>query len=156
AASARRGIRGRWSSGRAARRPWAGRSLAGQAAALLVGLERVGELAQVTGEHRLERVRRVLDAVVGHAVLREVVRPHLLRAFAAADLRTALGRLLGTAALQLPLVEARAQDLERALAVLDLRALVLAGDDEAARQVRDTHRRVGRVDRLAARPCRAI
>ncbi len=91
-----------------------------------------------------------LDAVVGDAPLGIVVGADLLGALARADLGEPLGRLGGVALLERALVEARAQDLERALAVLDLRALVLAGDDDARRQVRDAHRGVGRVDRLAA------
>ena len=58
---------------------------------------------------------------------------------------------LGLALLQLGLVEARLQLLERRGAVLVLRTLVLAGDDDPGRDMRDAHRAVGRVDVLAAR-----
>ena len=97
-----------------------------------------------------------LDAVVGDAVLREVVRADLLGALAGADLRAARRGLLGRLALALGLVDPRAQHAHRLLAVLELRALVLHRDDDARRQVRDAHRRVGRVDRLAARAGRAV
>ena len=46
--------------------------------------------------------------------------------------------------------QSRGQQRHRARAVLVLRALVLAFDHDAARQVRDAHRRVGLVDVLAA------
>src|SRR5438105_2584071 len=81
-----------------------------------------------------------------------------------ADLGAELGRqhlalqvvdLLGRQQL-LALEEPGPQHLHRDLAVLDLRALVLAGDHDAGRQVRDADRRLGLVDVLAARPARAI
>ena len=50
----------------------------------------------------------------------------------------------------------RAQDLQRLRLVLVLRLLVLAGDDEAGRQVRDAHGGVGGVDALPARARRAV
>ena len=58
--------------------------------------------------------------------------------------------------LQLVLVEARAQDAHRLLAVLVLRALVLAGDHDARRNVRDAHRRIGGVDVLSALAAGAV
>ena len=58
--------------------------------------------------------------------------------------------------LHLELVETRAQDLHRHRPVLVLRALVLAGDDDAGGQVRDAHRRIGLVDVLAAGAARAV
>ena len=87
---------------------------------------------------------------------REVVGADLLRALAGADLRAAVGGELGLLLGELGLVEPRAQDLHRALAVLQLRLLVLHRDDDAGRLVRDPHRGVGRVDRLAARARRAV
>ena len=58
--------------------------------------------------------------------------------------------------LQFVFVEARAQNAHRLLAVLVLRALVLAGDHDPGRDVRDAHGRVGRVDVLAALAAGAI
>ena len=58
----------------------------------------------------------------------------------------ALVRLL----VHLPLQEPGAQDLHRALAVLDLGALVLTGDDDARREVGDAYRRRRLVDVLTA------
>src|SRR3712207_8197917 len=65
--------------------------------------------------------RSELDSVVGHAAFREVVRADLLRALAAADLRTPRGGELVLLALELGLEQARAQDAERLLLVLELR-----------------------------------
>src|SRR5262249_55988016 len=96
------------------------------------------------------------DAVIGDPVLREVVGPDLFGAVARADLRLAAGGFARDLALALGLEDARAQDLHRLRAILDLRALVLAGDDHAGRQVRDAHGRVGGVDVLAARAARAV
>ena len=96
------------------------------------------------------------DAVVGHAPLGEVVGPDLLRALAGADLGAPVGGQLGLLLGDLGLVEPRAQDLERALAVLQLRLLVLHRDDDAGRLVRDADGRVGRVDRLPARARGAV
>ncbi len=68
----------------------------GRADAAIRDPKRLGERRELAGEDRVERVRGVLDAVVGDAVLREVVRADLLGAIARADLRPArrvLGRL---------------------------------------------------------------
>ena len=73
--------------------------------------------------------------------------PTRLRRFSAVSV-CAL-RLLGVA-------QPRSQQRHRARAVLVLRALVLALDDDARRQVRDADRRVGLVDVLAAGARRAI
>ena len=66
-----------------------------------------------------------------------------------------LGHLL-LLLLLLELVEARAQDLHRHRLVLVLRALVLTGDDDAGREVRQAHGGVGLVDVLAAGAARAV
>jgi hypothetical protein len=63
---------------------------------------------------------------------------------------------LGALLVQLQFVEAGLEHAHGRGAVLDLRALVLAGDDEAARDVGDAHGRVGRVDALAARTAGAV
>ena len=101
-------------------------------------------------------VDREVDAVVGDPALREVVGADLGAAVAGRDLRLALRRVLRLLLLQLGVVEARAQHLHRLRAVLDLRALVLAGDDEAGRQVGDAHGGVGGVDALPAGAAGAV
>ncbi len=67
-----------------------------------------------------------------------------------------LGRGGLLALLQLALVEPRAQHVPGGGAVLVLRALVLAGDDDVSRDMRDADRAVGLVDVLAAGARRAI
>jgi hypothetical protein len=100
-------------------------------------------------------VLREADAVVGHAVLREVVGADLLGAVARADLRAARVALGRRALLLLDVVELRAQELHGHGLVLVLRLLLLAVHDEPRRDVVDAHGRVGRVDGLAARAARA-
>ena len=63
---------------------------------------------------------------------------------------------LGLALLQLGLVEPRLELLHRLGPVLVLRALVLAGDDDAGREMGDAHRAVGGVDVLPAGARRAV
>ena len=124
--------------------------------ALLLGRERGRELAQVAAEDLVEVVGGELDPVVGDPALGEVVGADLLRALAGADLRAAVGGDLGPLLLERPLVEPRAQHLHRLLPVLQLRLLVLHRDHDPGRLVGDPDRRVGRVDRLPARPGGAI
>ena len=141
---------------RVAQRDSSGHTRGLEGAAAVLGLERVGELLEVAVEDLVEAVDRVLDAVVGEPVLGEVVGADLLRALARPDLRAPGRRLLRLLALALGLVEARAEHAHRLLLVLELRLLVLHRDDDPARDVRDPHGGVGRVDGLAARPGRAV
>ena len=97
----------------------------------VVGRERLGELVELALEDPVELVHGQLDAVVGDPVLGEVVGADLLRALARADLRAPRRVELGPLALELALVEPRAQDAHRLLAVLQLRLLVLHRDDDA-------------------------
>ena len=94
--------------------------------------------------------------MIGDPSLREVVSANPLGAVAAADLAFAGRSLGGVALFGLRREQSRRQQGERPRAVLVLRALVLALDDDAARQVRDADRRVGLVDVLAARARRTI
>src|SRR4051794_5828379 len=127
-----------------------------EAAALLVVLQGGGELVEVALQDGVEVVGRELDAVVSDAPLAVVVGPDLLGAVARPDLgaaRVGGGRLLLG---QRALVEPGAQDAHRLLTVLQLALLVLHGDRDAGRLVRDPDRGVGRVDRLAARAAGAV
>src|SRR6185436_3814039 len=81
----------------------------------------VGELVELARQHRVEVVRGVLDAVVGHATLREVVGADLLGSLAGAHLRAPVGRLRRLLLGHLLLVQARAQHPHGLLAVLQLR-----------------------------------
>ena len=94
--------------------------------------------------------------MVGDAVLLVVVRPDLLAAAPAADLRPALGGEFVVAFGLGDFVQPGAQDLHRPRLVLELRAFVLHRDDHATRHMRDPHRRVGRVDALPPGPARPV
>ena len=102
---------------------------------------------------------------VGGLELRAVVVDLLVREqHVAADLRAPLDlqprlRVLGGLRLalgELVVVHLAAQHLHRLGLVRVLAALVLALDDDAGRQVRDAHRRVGLVDVLTACPAGAV
>src|SRR5689334_3163211 len=90
------------------------------------------------------------DAVVGDAVLREVVCANLLAAIAGADLCLALLRHRRGLFLLLDLIKARTEDAHTLFTVLDLRFLVLATDHGAGGDVRDADRRIRGVHRLSA------
>src|SRR5579862_7361944 len=98
---------------------------------LEVRAQALDDVLDVTVHDARQVVLREADAVIGDAVLREVVGADLLGAVARADLRAprlALGR---RALLLLDVVEPRAQQLHGRRAVLVLRLLLLAVDDEA-------------------------
>ena len=115
----------------------------------------VEDRLQVAVEHLVEVVGLVAGAVVGDAVLREVVGADPLGAVDGADLAAAgvagggVGLLLGGG--QQP----GAQDAHRLLLVLQLALLVLAADHDPGRDVGDADRGVGGVDALAARAAAA-
>lgn len=89
---------------------------------------------QVAVQDLVQVVRLEADAVVGDAVLREVVRADLLGAVDGADLAAAgvrglpLGLLLGRGE------QPGAQDAQGLLLVLELALLVLAGGDDTGRR----------------------
>ncbi len=96
----------------------------------------------------------MIDAVVGHARLREVVGPDLLGAVARTDQGPALCGVLFVFFPLLCFEEPGAQNLEGLFLVLPLAAALLALDLDPGGQVGDLHRRVGGVDVLPARPAR--
>ena len=100
-------------------------------------------------------MHRVMDAMIRHPVLREVVCPDLGGAVTRADLSSPLtgasGLLLGEHLVQQP----RPQHLQRLDLVLQLALLILALHHEIGRQVRDAYGAVGRIDALAAGPLRS-
>jgi methyl-accepting chemotaxis protein len=102
-------------------------------------------------DRRVDLVQRQVDAVVGDAALRKVVGADALGAVAAAD--QALARVrrswLSRRAVCASLMRAAARRHGLCLVAV-LRAVVLAFDDDAGRQVRDAHRRIGLVDVLTA------
>src|SRR5271155_296935 len=95
-------------------------------------------------------MERQADAVVGEAVLREIVSTDLFAAVACAYHGAPLGAYGGLLFFELQLVETRAQHPLGFGAILDLRFFVLAGNDQAGWQVRDAHGGVSGVYRLSA------
>ena len=104
----------------------------------------------------VDLVERQVDAVVGDPALRKVVGADALAErspLPISDLRVAACLLC--CSLHLLVVDARGQHGHRLRLVLVLRAIVLALDHDAGRQVRDAHRGIGLVDVLAAGAGRA-
>src|SRR6266403_339594 len=95
-------------------------------------------------------MERQADAVIGDAILREIVSADFFGAVAGFDLAAALGGKSRLALLLFLLVEAGAENAHGFGAILDLRFFVLLRDDQAAGNVRDTHGGVGGVHGLAA------
>src|SRR6266699_2696063 len=121
-----------------------------------VGLDqRADDRVQVPVEHLVQVVGLEADPVVGDPVLRVVVGPDPLRPVHGRDLAAALGRRLRVGLLLGGGQQPGAQDAQRRLLVLQLALLVLAGHHDAARQVGDPDRGVGRVHALAAGTGRA-
>src|SRR5688572_2503000 len=125
-----------------------------QALGLVPGDDRAHQLLEIAVDDAVQLVQREPDAVVGDAVLREVVGADLLRTFAGAHHAAAFVADLVLLLLELQVEQAATQHLERARLVLDLTAFVLTLDDHAGGQVRDLHGAVRGVDRLPARPAR--
>src|SRR4029079_15740962 len=86
--------------------------------------QRLGEVVELALQEPVELVDGQLDAVVGDPALGEVVGADLLGPLARPDLRVAGGVTLGALALELALVEARANDPHRLLSRLPLTTLV--------------------------------
>src|SRR5437588_6023986 len=126
-------------------------SLGGEVLRTLLLDQGVDETVELPGEDRRKLVERHLDPVVGDAVLLEVVRPDLLRAVDVGDLAAAGGDEVRLAAFLFLLEEPGTQQPHRFLPVLELRALLLARDNQPGGLVGDPHRRVGRVHGLTAR-----
>src|SRR5690242_4219470 len=92
------------------------------------------------------------DAMIGHAVLREVIRANFLAAVTGADHAAALGSDFLLLLFELDFVQARAKHSLRFGAVLDLGLLVLAGNDQPSGNMSEAHGRISGVHALPARP----
>ena len=109
------------------------------------------EAVEIAIEYVTGRWRRDAGAQVFHKLIRlEHVASDLVPP-ADVGLSGVGGTRLGFALLQLSFVQASLELLERGRAVLVLGALVLAGDDDSRRDVRDPHGAVGRVHMLPPR-----
>ena len=94
----------------------------------------------LAGYHLVQLVEGEVDAVVGHASLREIVGPDPLGAVAGADLALSRGGAFGLKPGAFGVIQPRAQDLHRLGAVLVLGFLVLLADHDAGRDMGDPHR----------------
>src|SRR5216683_1233047 len=121
---------------------------------LLLRRQGVDKRIDFAVQHVVELVERQVDAMVGDAGLREVVSANSFRTVARADHRTAglgdLRVLLRVGSLEQP----RPQNLERTRLVLVLGLLIPADDHHPARDMRNPHGGVRRVDALTAGPRR--
>src|ERR1019366_329341 len=117
---------------------------------LEMGDQRVDHGLNAAVHELLQLVRGEADAMVGHAVLGEVVGSDLLAAIATAHHRLALLGQRVLLLLLLHFVQAGAQHAHSFLAILDLRLLVLAAHHRVGWQVRNADRRVRRIHRLTA------
>src|SRR6476646_10307999 len=88
---------------------------------LVVSDERVDEWIEVAFHHEVELMNRQPDAVIADAVLFEIVSANLLRTIAGANHRAAFTRLRFVLLLLFKLLQTRAQDTHRLLAVFNLR-----------------------------------
>src|SRR5690606_2526871 len=113
---------------------------------LMPGSHRIDQLVEVTLNHPIELVQSQPNAVIGQAVLREVVGTDLLGAITGLDHRAAFvaNRVRLFALFQLE--QAASQNLQTLGLVLDLTALVLAANAHAGGQVSDLYGAVGGVD----------
>src|SRR4051794_18903384 len=93
---------------------------------LVVGAQRIDDVAHVAGSNSVELVPRFVDAVIGDAVLREVVGADALAAVARADQAAAVVGALLVQALLLAFIEPAAQDTDGPVVILALAAFVLA------------------------------
>src|SRR5260370_24052673 len=90
------------------------------------------------------------DAVIGYAILREIVGAYFFGAVAGFDLATAYAGERGLPLLLLLFVEARAENAHSFRAILDLGFFVLLRDDQSAGDMRDADGGIGGVNGLAA------
>src|SRR5205085_11915841 len=113
-------------------------------------LQRRNQVVELPIHHLVDVVAREVNAMFGPAILREVVRAHLLSPSTGPDLRPPVARarrlLLRDHAVEQP----RAQDLERLDLVLQLRFLILTLHFEPGRQMRHPDGAVRRVGALTA------
>src|SRR6266702_5213097 len=103
-----------------------------EAFGFIVRDEAVDERGEFSIHHVGELVERQADAMIGHAVLGEIVGADFFGAVAGLDLPAALGGESRLTFFLLLFVQARAKNAHGLGAILDLRFFVLLGNDEAA------------------------
>src|SRR5688572_5691416 len=91
--------------------------------------------------HCRQVVIRQTDAMIRDAVLWIVVRADFFGALACSNLRAAIRLYIRAALFFFHFVETCAQDAKRAQFILQLRALILTGNDDACWPMREAHSR---------------
>src|SRR3984893_10940287 len=118
-------------------------------------LQGVDHFIQLALHEKVQIVQCQTNPMVGHAVLRKVIRANLLFAAAGSNQASAMRRIfLGFLSL-LFFQQSGAQDRESLLLVLLLAASVLASNNLPGWNMQNLHCRVGRVDALATRSPRS-
>ena len=92
---------------------------------LIMRPQGVDELIDLAFHHEIELVNGQADAMVGYAILLEVICADLLRAVAGTDHRFAFRRESIVLLLLFDLLQASTQDPHRLFAILDLRFFIL-------------------------------
>src|SRR5947208_12947783 len=96
-------------------------------------------------------MKRQSNAMIGHAVVGEIVGANFFFAAAGADLAAALGTVFFGFLALLSLQQACPQYRQCSLLVLDLTATILTTDDYACWNMQNLHGRVGRIHALTTR-----
>src|SRR6266700_1806543 len=118
-------------------------------------LQRLDQLAEIAVHYAVQIIQRQANAVVGHAVLWEIVRANFFFAAAGANLTATLRAVFFRFLALLSLQQARPQDRHRFLLVLELTTSVLTTNDRSSWNVHNLDRRIGRIHALSARTASA-
>src|SRR6266852_2368562 len=122
----------------------------GELLGLVLCEQRLRQLGKIAVHDVVDLVEGETDAVVGDPSLREIISADALGTVARADQGFARGGFLRLLLAPLLVLDARGKHRERLFLVLVLRAGVLALHHDSGWKMRDSHRRVGLVDVLAA------
>src|SRR5712664_360040 len=117
---------------------------------LVLGEQRLRQLGKIAVHDVVDLVEGETDAVVGDPSLRKIIGADALGTVARADQGFARRGFLLLLLASLLVLDARREHRERLFLVLVLRARVLALHHDSGGKMRDSHRRVGLVDVLAA------
>src|SRR5437899_3083328 len=124
----------------------------GELLGLVLCEQRLRQLGKIAVHDVVDLVEGKTDAVVGDPSLREIISADALGTVARADQGFARGGFLRQLLAPLLVLDARGKHRQRLFLVLVLRAGVLALHHDSGWKMRDSHRRVGLVDMLAAGP----
>src|SRR5216683_8247194 len=122
----------------------------GELLGLVLREQRLSQLGQIAVHDVVDLVEGETDAVIGDPSLRKIISADALGTVPRADQGFARGGFLRLLLAPLLVLDARRKHRERLFLVLVLRARVLALHHDSRGKMRDSHRRVGLVDVLAA------